>query len=694
MIYSASDLAAAARCEYALLRAFDSKLGRGPGQDREAAEDQLLARTALLGGEHEQRHLGVLRARYGDVAVIGRPAYTVEGLTAASAATTKAVESRAPAIYQAAMFDGRFLGFADFLTLEDDRYRVGDTKLARSAKVEALLQLAAYADTLAGAGVPVAPEAELVLGDGTITRYRIDEIAPVYRRRRAELQRLLDEHYAGQAPVQWADDRVRACFRCPECTIQVQETDDLLLVANMRTSQRARLIDAGITTRTELAQHSGTVPDLSARVVTTLSAQAQLQIATRIDGKPPFEVADKQPLMLLPNPDKGDLFFDFEGDPLWTDDGKAWGLEYLFGVLDASDNFTPLWAHNRPDERRALKDFLAMVRKRRRRYPNMHIYHYAAYEKTALLRLAGRYGVGEDDVDDLLRNGILVDLFPLVRKSIRVGTANYSLKSLEPLYMGAELRSGDVTTATDSITQYARYCELRELDPAEGRSGDAALLLKEIEEYNRYDCRSTRKLRDWLITRAIESGVPPVGSQPVRDRGQIEVDDAPGKAMAAFVGEDISGRSPEQTAVAMMAAARGYHQRENKPYWWAHFDRLNNPVDEWGDQSDVFVADRPAEIVTDWHSPVRAKKPQRWLKLTGKIATGELKRGSYALYDPPTPSGLSDDPERRACGQCRGPFVRRPRVPDRGHRDRTGAEDRRRVRPDAVRAHTWPTDQR
>ena len=94
--------------------------------------------------------------------------------------------------------------------------------------------------------------------------------------------------------------------------------------------------------------------------------------------------------------------------------------------------------------------------------PDMHIYHYAAYEKTALLRLAGRYGVGEDEVDDLLRNGVLVDLYPLVRKSIRVGAETYSLKSLEPLYMGAELRTGDVTTATDSITQYARYCELRD----------------------------------------------------------------------------------------------------------------------------------------------------------------------------------------------------------------------------------------
>ncbi len=33
----------------------------------------------------------------------------------------------------------------------------------------------------------------------------------------------------------------------------------------------------------------------------------------------------------------------------------------------------------------------------------MHIYHYANYEKAALLRLAASHGVGEDEVDDLLR---------------------------------------------------------------------------------------------------------------------------------------------------------------------------------------------------------------------------------------------------------------------------------------------------
>ena len=652
VIYSASDLAAAARCEYALLRSFDARLGRGPAV---SSDDELLARTAVLGDDHEQRHLDELRQRpeLGDITVIGRPDYTVAGLAAAADQTLRAIRRSAPVIYQAAMFDGRFVGFADFLILENSpaghRYRLCDTKLARSVKVEALLQLAAYAHTLITAGVSVAPEVDLVLGDGATVSHRLDELLEVYRQRRAALQRLLDGHLAGGRPVAWEDEDVRACFRCAECELQVRAHDDLLLVAGMRVSQRARLIDADITTVHALAGYSGPVPEMSARAVTALAAQARLQVADPVDGKPAYEVVDPQPLMVLPDADKGDLFFDFEGDPLWSADGREWGLEYLWGVLSAAGEFHPFWAHDRAGERRALIDFLAFVRKRRRRFPHMHIYHYAPYEKSALLRLAGRYGVGENEVDALLREGVLVDLYPLVCKSIRVGAENYSLKSLEPLYMGNELRSGEVTTATTSITEYARYCGLQQA----GRAAEAATALKAIEDYNRYDCRSTRRLRDWLVARAIESGVPPRGPTPVIDGGEpVEVEaeieaDAVERALGKFAGDGVEARNAAQSAVAMIAAAKGFHKREDKPFWWGHFDRLNNPVDEWADSGGVFIVE-DHEIVADWHQPPRARKPQRHVRLFGEIATGELTRQMYALYAPPSPAGLAEDPDRRA----------------------------------------------
>ncbi|BBX56247.1 hypothetical protein MSHO_15920 [Mycobacterium shottsii] len=210
----------------------------------------------------------------------------------------------------------------------------------------------------------------------------------------------------------WDDHGVQACFRCELCIKELRRRDDLLLVAGMRVSQREKLLDSGITTIGGLASHTGAVPELSANALAKLAAQAKVQVRQRNTGTTQYEISDPQPLALLPEPNPGDLFFDFEGDPLWTADGHEWGLEYLFGVLEAGKKgaFRPLWAHDRRDERKALTDFLALVAKRRKRHPNMHIYHYAPYEKTALLRLAGRYGVGEDAIDDLLRNGVLVDL--------------------------------------------------------------------------------------------------------------------------------------------------------------------------------------------------------------------------------------------------------------------------------------------
>ncbi|MEE3067499.1 MAG: TM0106 family RecB-like putative nuclease [Actinomycetota bacterium] len=659
IVYSASDLAAAARCEYALLRNFDAKLGWGPVVD---VEDELLARTAALGDDHERRELDRLRAEFADgVAVIGRPAYTLAGLTAAAEATRRAIANHAPVVYQAAMFDGRFVGFADFLVAEGEQYRLVDTKLARSPKVTALLQLAAYADALTGMGVAVADEAELRLGDGSVVRYRVCDLIPVFRSQRAQLQRLLDEHHAGGTAVRWEDEGVRACFRCALCVEQVRATDDLLLVAGMRISQRDRLIDAGITTVAELARHCGPVPDLAPGAVAKLTAQATIQVRQRDTGIAQFEVVDPQPLTLLPEPDPGDLFFDFEGDPLWTADGHDWGLEYLFGVLDAAGKFSPLWAHDRVGERRALIEFLAMVKKRRKRRPNMHIYHYAPYEKTALLRLAGRYGVGEDEVDDLLRSGTLVDLYPLVRKSIRSGAESFSLKALEPLYMGTLLRSGDVTTAADSITSYAKSCELRD----NGRADEAETVLKEIEDYNLYDCRSTQQLRNWLLVRAWESGVTPVGAQPVSGGNTVGDHDELAATLAAFTGDAAVGdRTPEQIAVALVGAARGYHRREDKPFWWSHFDRLNFPVDEWADNTDVFIADPASVSVSvDWHTPPKARKPQRRVTLRGELARGDLMRDVFALYEAPAPPSMTDNPDRRAAGRATVVEVDDPAVP-------------------------------
>src|SRR6185437_5354810 len=109
--------------------------------------------------------------------------------------------------------------------------------------------------------------------------------------------------------------------------------------------------------------------------------------------------------------------FDMEGDPLM--DG---GLEYLFGfVYEDCGNpvFRPFWGHTREKEKTAFEAAMDFISGRLKAYPAAHIYHYAAYEETAIKRLAMLHGTREADVDNLLRANKLVDLFRVVREGIR-----------------------------------------------------------------------------------------------------------------------------------------------------------------------------------------------------------------------------------------------------------------------------------
>ncbi|NLC98716.1 MAG: DNA helicase, partial [Actinomycetales bacterium] len=224
LVTSASDLTAASACEFAFLRRVDARLGRDvvvPADD-----DPMLARAGALGDEHERRVLAQLREQLGEgspgepggVVEIPRPlSMDPEALTDVAEQTVVALQGKANVVFQATFFDPAqregnaadggpepvigFIGFADFLELQPDgSYEGQDSKLARRARVTALMQLAAYAEQLERLGIPVSPEATLILGDGARSVHKIADIAPVFRSRRARLHELLLERYAAVGP--------------------------------------------------------------------------------------------------------------------------------------------------------------------------------------------------------------------------------------------------------------------------------------------------------------------------------------------------------------------------------------------------------------------------------------------------------------------------------------------------------------
>ncbi|MBD3783930.1 MAG: TM0106 family RecB-like putative nuclease [Micrococcales bacterium] len=648
LVTSASDLRTASACEFALVAGLDVVRGlRAPVED---PDDPMLRRVAQLGDQHENaelRRLGQLHP--GRVRQLPSPVYTRDGLAAAMDSTLEALASDAAVLSQATLFDGAFVGRADFLERSEAGWVVSDTKLARHENVPALLQVAAYAALLDDAGVPVAPVARLVLGDGEVRDVPLGDVLSVYSVRRARLEQLLADHLAGGGRAVWGDPRWLACGRCAACTPEVEASRDLLLVAGMRGPTRARLLEAGVRTIDDLAERTEPVPDVRPAQLERLVAQARLQVRQDADpaGGVSYELVDTEALRRMPPPDPGDIFFDFEGDPLWHERGSGdWGLEYLFGMVEVDSGapeFTALWAHDRAGEKQALIDFVGHVTQRRRRWPGLHVYHYAPYETSALLRLAARHGVCEDDVDQLLRDGVFVDLYAVVRAAVRVSQRSYSIKKLEPLYM--EAREEDVQGGAESIVAYHEF----EQALVDGRTDEAARRLQDIADYNEKDCESTLLLRDWLLERRREvwgaAPTPPpdeVTEAQVSERRRAALD-LEAAVRAHVDGVVAADRTAEQQGVALVGSAVLFHAREDKPKWQEHFERLRLPISEWRSAEGVFVVDE-VEVVEDWHRPPRARKARRRLRLHGEPTRNlALQPGAKvsAVYAVPTPEGVA-----------------------------------------------------
>ena len=648
VIWSASDLKAAAECEFAWARAIDAKLGRVPRV--EEPEDATLARAAKLGDVHELKVLDAYRRRFGADAV--REVAKASSADAASLAkvvaeSAAALRSDAKVVFQAAFSSDEFVGFADFLLREDDgRWRVQDSKLARTARVTALMQLAAYVDQLDALGIPRSDQVDLILGDGTISTHDVYDLLPLFHVRRARLRAIIAdrrvEDGAAGAPLEWGDDRgdldITACGRCATCTEQVDASRDLLMVARMRPVQRARLRAAGVASIDDLAVAIDPPSGMSFDTFEALRAQARLQLRADADDAPTFDVYHPEAIHTLPRPSRGDIFFDFEGDPLYTEPApnghSQWGIDYLFGWVDNDDQYARLWAHTFAAEKEALEQFLDFVNARRAAHPDMHIYHYAPYETSHLVAMAARYGVREGEVDRLLRQGVFVDLYPLVLRTVRVGSRSYSIKKLEPLYMGDDVRTSDVQKGDDSIVQYVAARELS----AAGAEGEAQAVLEDLADYNRYDCVSTRRLRNWLIEIAKAKGINPAPPDQLEEL--IYEPSQRSVALRADAERDVeAGGDGEAHRVA--AAAIDYYPREAKNFWVGHFQRLREPVSMWDQTRDVVRVDHTQSTLRrDWGVEEGRRVSSREIEIRGEISPGTtLSEGAnpFALYPFPAP---------------------------------------------------------
>jgi uncharacterized protein len=561
---------------------------------------------------------------------------SLQGTRQAATQTIEAMRAGAEVIYQGVLFDGvRWRGYSDFLRrverpseLGSFSYEVADTKLARRVKPYFLLQLCFYSE-LVEAIQGVAPERmHVVLGTRESQSFRVAEFAAYYRSVKHGFESVVGAGLSTTYP-----EPVEHCALCrweEHCVARREADEHLSLVARIQRSQQTRLVERGITTVTQLAtaEPANRPPRIGTAAFESLRAQARLQVHQRRSGELRYELLEPEEgcgFAHLPKPSEGDVFFDMEGDPFFDD-----GLEYLFGVvLLGADGprFQAFWATDRSSEKQAFEQFIDFVIERLERFPDLHVYHYAPYEATAIKRLMGLHATREDEVDRLLRGKVLVDLYTVVRQGLRVGQPTYSIKSIEAFYR--DKRDTKVSEGGDSIVAFEQYLE----------TGDRSLL-ESIERYNEDDCRSTHLLHEWLLARrdeAIETFGQEIPWRPPPEPWEPDPElqaelDALHSALTVEVPEDAGDRDDDQRAHWLMAQLIDYHRREAKPAWWAYFERLE------ADEEQLTEVDNEAlgRLSDAGLEPLPLPPPSRSVIHTLRFPAQEHKISAGGFVDPAT----------------------------------------------------------
>lgn len=626
LIFSATDIVSFLGCRHASF--LDRRNIDNPAPIAE--DDPYLVLLQEKGVEHEHRYLETLRHD-------GRQVVEIDGegsLEDRVARTREAMAAGAEVIYQGALLSGKWHGYADFLVRVPIASRLGpfsyepiDTKLSRSAKPKHVLQLCVYALLLAAEQGLMPPRIHIVLGDGSTVALLLSDFHYYFDIARERLEEFV-EHLPA-ASVGQPCNHCSVCRWRDRCDAEWEASDHLSLVANITRGQMAKLEAAGVTTMTALGGlvPGVRIPDMQPDTLDRLRGQARLQVAKRADDINRHELLAAAPgkgLARLPRPSAGDLFFDMEGDPLFEG-----GLEYLFGFVaeeDQGSKFTAFWGHDRAGEKQAFEQAVDFITARLAAAPDAHVYHYARYEESALKRLAMLHGTRENEIDNLLRQGKLIDLYRVVREAVRVSEPSYSIKNLEAFYMPR--REGEVKTAAASIVVYEQWRRL----------GDVHLL-QEIADYNEIDCQSTLLLRRWLLAlRPAETawydGAATEQPDPEREARRLESEQRAIDTVARLLAAPAS-ELPFRELVGQLLE---FHRREAKPEWWAMFNRQELSEEELIDDAECIGGLR--------HDPT--EPPQ-------KIARSFIHSFTFPVQD--FKMRVGDKPKRAATLEAAGEIV-------------------------------------
>lgn len=571
--YSASDLVNYLGCKY--LTELDRKNVFGVILPPDW-QNPSLAYLQQKGQEHENAYVEYLKAK-------GFSICELEGGSVQN--TITALNEGHDIITQARFFKDGYVGIADILRkvsgkskLGDYHYEVEDTKLAQETKAGTVLQLCLYSELL-GEIQGFLPENMYAVKPGAefpIDKYRFAEFRSYYLFVKNRFQEVMNSEPVESYPLPVA--KCDTCRWWKSCYTKWHDDDHLTLIAGIRSNQTKELNNQGISTLEEYANEPKPYKQQpehgNIETYSRIHEQARIQLNGRKEKKLIYEILPFEQLRglnRLPIPSQGDIYFDIEGDHFYEEGG----IEYLFGVtLEQNGNraYKGYWAKNRHEEKRAFSEFMDLVLTLWNSFPNMHIYHYAPYEPTAIKKLASRFAIYEEEVDRMLRAELFIDLFSVIKESLRASVESYSLKELEQFT--DYVRVADLRLASDARRRMSAALDFDDFSTIS--QSDYEL----IETYNKDDCLATQYLHIWLeniYQQQIENGI--LLNRPEIKSGEASeaVEERDEEARVLYDGlvstlpADPENWDDKAEAKWLLAHQIEFYRRELKSSWWEFF---------------------------------------------------------------------------------------------------------------------------
>src|SRR5262249_43320510 len=168
--------------------------------------------------------------------------------------------------------------------------------------------------------------------------------------------------------------------------------------------------------------------------------------------------------------------------------------------------------------------------------------------------------------------------------------------------------------------------------------------LREIRDYNREDCESTRDLTSWLRARQADAGISwmapnrdPERADPEKASKLPEEDQAAAALAADLLGEipsDPDARKLEENrwrVQEILAQLLCFHRREEKPMWWELYERRDKTHEQLAEDEACL-----GDLRLEPGPPVMIKRSRGWWyrfdsRQETKLVAGKKCRFSHDL---------------------------------------------------------------